>query len=104
MDLGLIGGIVGSIIGLIGGCVGTYCGIKKTRGSRERAFMIRMSVFGWIIAALFVLLVFFLPDPYGLYVLILFLVLLPFGIGFVNHTQQRIRRDESPRDEMKEGA
>ncbi len=32
MDVGLVGGIIGSIMGLAGGALGTYASIKNTGG------------------------------------------------------------------------
>jgi hypothetical protein len=39
--VGLIGGIVDTVLGVLGGAIGTYLGIRNTAGRRERAFMIR---------------------------------------------------------------
>lgn len=46
-SIGLIGGIVGSVIGLMGGIFGTYVSIKNTKTPAEKSFMIKMSLFAW---------------------------------------------------------
>ena len=64
MHPGAIGGIIGGICGLAGGIVGTYCSIKNTNGPRERTFMIKAIVIGWISILVFLGLMFALPNPY----------------------------------------
>lgn len=50
---GLSGAILGPIVGLLGGILGAWCSIKNTNSPRERRFMIRWSIFFWLL--LFVL-------------------------------------------------
>ena len=58
MDVGLVGGIIGSIMGLAGGALGTYASIKNTGGPRERQFMVRAAIAAWVGIALFLVLLF----------------------------------------------
>ena len=59
---GLAGGIAGAVIGLMGGVIGTYFSIKNTEGPRERAFMIRLSILGWIGITAFLAVLFIAAD------------------------------------------
>ena len=98
MHPGLMGGIIGGVIGVAGGVFGTYCSIKKTNGPRERAFMIKASVIGWIALLVFLGLMFVLPYPYRWFLWIPFGLLLPLGIIVSNTKQQKIREEESQDD------
>lgn len=92
---GIIGGILGGVGGLVGGIIGTYCSIKSTHGPRERAFMIKSAIVGWIGILTFLVLLFALPNPYRWFVWIPYGILLPLGIMHVNRKQLAIRRAES---------
>jgi hypothetical protein len=66
MNAGILGGIIFSVSpGVLGGAVGTYFSIKNTSGPRERAFMIRVSIFTWIAVSIFVAASMQLPKPYN---------------------------------------
>lgn len=95
MHPGVIGGIVGSVVGVAGGIIGTYFSIKNTNGPRERAFMIKASVVGWIALSLFLGLMFALPNPYGYLLWIPYGILLPLAIVVGNRKQKKIREEES---------
>ena len=95
MNYGLIGGILGTVIGCIGGAIGTYFSIKNTNGPRERAFTVKASIIGWVIAIVFVAGFLILPVPYSWGPWVIFLILLPFGIQAWNRKQAQIRREES---------
>jgi len=95
MHPGTIGVIIGGLGGLAGGIIGTYCSIKNTNSPRERAFMIKVSVIGWIAILVFVGLMFALPNPYRYYLWIPYGILLPLTIITGNRKQQRIRQEES---------
>jgi len=94
-DLGLTGGIIGTVLGCAGGAIGTYFSIKNTDGPRERAFMIKASVICWIALLLFGALMFTLPSPYRFYLWIPYPILLIWGIKTSNRAQQRIKEEES---------
>ena len=100
MHPGTIGGIIGGLGGLAGGIIGTYCSIKNTNSPRERAFMIKVSVIGWIAILVFVGLMFALPNPYRYYLWIPYGILLPLAIITGNRKQQRIRQEESQNKSM----
>ncbi|KPJ72805.1 hypothetical protein AMJ52_05050 [candidate division TA06 bacterium DG_78] len=94
MHPGIIGGIIGGVIGVIGGLVGSYFSIKNTNGPKERAFMIKFVIIGWIAIIVFLLLLFYLPKPYN------FLLWIPYGfalfiaIRYGNRKQREIRKQE----------
>jgi len=94
MEIGLIGGILGGVLGALGGVYGTWCSIRNTRGPRERAYMIRVSVIAWIALAIF-LAGLLLPDPHRLWMWVPYGILLPLGIHRVNRRLFEIRNDES---------
>ena len=100
MHPGTIGGIIGGIGGLVGGTIGTYCSIKNTNGPRERTFMIKVSVIGWIAIIVFLGLMFVLPNPYRYFLWIPYGILLPVAIITGNRKQQKIRREESQNKSM----
>ena len=100
MHPGAIGSIIGGLAGLAGGIIGTYCSIKNTNGPREQAFMIKVSVIGWIAILVFVGLMFALPNPYRYFLWIPYGILLPLTIVRGNRKQQRIRQEESQSKSM----
>lgn len=51
---GLMGGILGSLIGVAGGAFGTFMSIRNTKSPAERAFMIKCSIWAWIIVTVWV--------------------------------------------------
>src|SRR5262245_49987066 len=93
MNLGLVGGIVGSLVGVAGGLIGTYFSIKNTNGPRERAFMIRAVLVCWIALGALFAAMFLLPQA-RLWIWIPYFILLPFGIRYLNKKQAAIRREE----------
>ncbi|MCK4905627.1 hypothetical protein KAS42_05270 [bacterium] len=94
MNSGLIGGILGAIIGTIGGAVGTFFSIKNTNGPKEKAFMIKCAVVGWIVIIVFLLLLLFLPKPYNYLLWIPYGIALPLSIIYLNKKQNSIREME----------
>lgn len=95
MNSGLIGGILGAIIGTIGGAVGTFFSIKNTNGPKEKAFMIKCAVVGWIAIIVFLLLLLFLPKPYNYLLWIPYGIALPMAIIYLNKKQRDIREEEN---------
>jgi len=93
--MGIIGGIIGSIIGLIGGIIGTYCSIKNTNGHKEKTFMVKISIIGWIGIIAFLALMFLLPSPYRFFLWIPYGVILPIAIIKGNKILAKIRQEES---------
>ena len=95
MNMGIIGGIIGGVLGLIGGIFGTYCSIKNTNGHKEKAFMIKASIIGWIGIIVFLALMFLLPNHYRFYLWIPYGIILPIAIIKGNKIQAKIRQEES---------
>ena len=95
MDIGLVGGILGSIFGVLGGIIGTYATLRNTNGPRERAFAVKGSIVAGGAISLFLLCLFLLPPPWNLLIWIPYGVFLPLGIRKWNTTQQRIREEEA---------
>jgi hypothetical protein len=93
MNIGLVGGIVGSLIGIAGGVIGTYFGIKNMNGPRERAFMIRSAIVCCIGVVLFFAVTVLLPQM-RLWIAILCVILFPFVIRYMNKRQKAIRGEE----------
>jgi len=54
--IGLLGAILGSIIGVLGGILGTRASIRRTKSPRERQFVIRISLFGWLLVLVLIVL------------------------------------------------
>ena len=100
MHPGAIGGIIGGVGGFAGGIIGTYCSIKNTNGPRERAFMIKACVIGWIAILVFLGLMSSLPNTYRYFLWIPYGILLPLGIVTGNRKQQKIRQEESQNKSM----
>jgi len=92
--LGLIGGIFGGLMGILGGVVGTYFSIKSTKGPRERAFMVRASIYAWMGIIGFLLGLLLLPSPYRFGLIPLFLVVQIGGIRYLNGRIAVIQEEE----------
>jgi len=91
----MIAGIAGATIGVLGGLLGTYFSIRNTNGPRERAFMVKASVYGWAGIVAFVVLLFLVPHPYRWFLCIPYGVALPVAITKCNRTQAQIRAEEA---------
>jgi F0F1-type ATP synthase assembly protein I len=96
------GGILGSLLGLLGAAFGTWCGIRRTHGPKERAFMVKVAVWTWLLLAAMLGLVFglglVLPQPYKPWTSLVLLLLVPgmlIGIPACNRRQAQIRAEEA---------
>ena len=96
------GAVVGGIVGALGAAFGSYCSIKNTKGPKERAFVVKATVWVWVglavLGGLFFGLGYVLPQPYKLwaFLLLLFIPLaLIFGIPVWNTRQAQIRAEEA---------
>ena len=93
--LGWLGGIIGGVLGLVGGVIGSYFSIRNTKGPRERSFVVKFVLLGWIAIMVFLLLLFTLPGAYKHLLWIPYVILLPVSIRYGNRRQQAIRETES---------
>ena len=93
--LDLIGAVVGSAVGVLVGILGIYFSIKNTGGPRERAFVIRASVLGWLLVIAFVAGTLLTPQPHRYWLWLAYGILLPVGIFAWNRRQLQIRQEES---------
>lgn len=94
MHPGALIGIAGAVIGILGGAAGTYFSIRNTNGPRERFFMVRVAVVGWIAISTFLVALFVVPVPYNQLVWIPYVVALPLAIRWGNRRQAEIRAAE----------
>lgn len=94
MSPAIIGATIGVLAGITGGIIGTYFSIKNTGGPKERTFMIKAAVVGWIAAIGFLILLFYLPKPYNFLLWIPYGVALPTAIIYVNRKQRQIQEQE----------
>jgi len=96
--LGLIGGIVGSVIGVLGAFIGTYFSIKSTKTAAERRFAVKCALGVWVAGTLLIglPLVLFLAKliPQWLYwvTYIMFYILLVPTILWANKRQVALRK------------
>ena len=92
---GWAGGLLGVLLGILGGAIGTYCSVRNTRGPRERAFAVKMSIVCWVFVALFVAGLFLIPGWYKHLLWVPYVLLLVVGIQWSNRVQARIRGEEA---------
>lgn len=93
--IGLIGAIAGAVLGGLGGAIGTYFSIKNATGPRERAFMKRASVAGWVAITGFLAALWVTPQSYRTLLWLPYLLLLPLAIRACNRRQEQIRSEET---------
>jgi hypothetical protein len=93
MNIGIIGGIVGSVIGVAGGMYGAYRSYTGAKSSREQRFVIWASIACLLFVGSFLAVLFLLPQtrpalfvPYS--------IILAAGIGYLNRRQSKIQREE----------
>lgn len=96
-QIGLLGGILGSIGGILGGVFGTWCAVRNCAGPRERAYIVRVAVVGWLLVLGFVAALLLLPHPERMWLWLPYGILLSLGIVTVNRRQQQLRQEEAGR-------
>ncbi|THB76914.1 MAG: hypothetical protein D6B25_08320 [Desulfobulbaceae bacterium] len=84
MDGGTIGAITGTIIGIGGGIIGTYCSIVNTSTVAARRFMIRMSIYCWLVIIIFLVLLSQISSPHRYWLWVPYGIGLPLFIRYVN--------------------
>lgn len=96
MNIGLVGGIVGSVIGLAGGLFGTYSSYRRAKSLRERRFVIwaSISIFGYVSSFLAVLFLFPQSRPM---IFVPYALILSSGIVYLNRRQSRIQQEQQTR-------
>ncbi|MGA3268334.1 MAG: hypothetical protein ABSE16_16105 [Verrucomicrobiota bacterium] len=96
MNIGLVGGIVGSVFGLTGGLIGTYHSYRSAKSSRERRFVIwaSINIFVYVGSYLAVLFLFPLNRPM---VFVPYALILSSGLVYLSRRQSKIQREEQTR-------
>ena len=87
--------IVCAAIGVAVGAVGTCIGIKQTQGPRERAFVIRETVFWWAAAIAYLFCLWLMPKPYIVYLSFFSFMAIYAAVRSSKKRQARIRSEES---------
>ena len=93
--IGWAGGILGGLIGITGGAIGVYFSVKNTKGPRERAFVIRVSILCLVGVVVFVIGMWLVPSPYKFGLIPAYVVALLLAIRQWNRLQVAIRAEES---------
>jgi hypothetical protein len=96
MSIGLIGGVVGSVIGLAGGLFGTYASYRRAKSSRERHFVIWASIGIFAYVGSFLTVLFLLPQSRSM-IFIPYVLILSSGIVYLNRRQSKIQQEEQTR-------
>jgi hypothetical protein len=91
----LLGAFGGGALGLLGGLIGTWFSIRNTNGPRERAFVVRASIIGWIAVSVFLAALWFTPMNFQVLLWLPYMALLPFAARAWNRKQQQIRGEEN---------
>ena len=95
MNMGPIGIIIVGIIGLMGGVIGSYFSIRKTHGPKEKAYITKIVIAGWIGIIVFLALLSLTPPPYSMYLFVALTVILTITIIKGNKIQAKIRKEEA---------
>jgi CHASE2 domain-containing sensor protein len=96
MSIGMIGGIVGSVIGLAGGLIGTYFSYRSAKSSRERRFVILASIACFVYVGSVLAVLFLFPQTHPM-IFLPYAIILATGIGYWNRRQSKIQREEQTR-------
>jgi hypothetical protein len=87
--------VVGAVIGFGIGVFGTYVGIKQSKSSRERAFIIRESVVWWLVSIAAILCFWLLPKTYLVGMSAVSFPLMFAGAALAHRRLAKIRSEES---------
>lgn len=89
--LGMIGGIGGSVLGVAGGIFGTWCSIHNAKTPAEKSLIGRFSIVCWAIVTVFLVALFYTPQPYNWLWWIPYAVILAWCINRLNREQKHMR-------------
>jgi purine-cytosine permease-like protein len=89
--------VVAGLIVVVAGLAGAYLSIKNTKGPRERAFMIKAIIIGWIFVLALVFGLRVLPRSYHVLIIPIYIAGAVAGIMYSNKKQAQIRAEESER-------
>ena len=95
MTMGPIEIIIVGIIGLMGGILGSYFSIKRAIDSKEKAFIIKIVIAGWIGTTIFLALLFLTPTPYRIFIFVPYSIIMTITIIKGNKILAKIRKEES---------
>ncbi|HBA83479.1 MAG TPA: hypothetical protein DCZ95_05225 [Verrucomicrobia bacterium] len=98
--IGIAGAVLGVIVGAVGAAIGVLCALRKTRGPKEKTFVIRVFFATLLVLAIFSGLKILLPEVYSRYLLLAMLLLLLPAIKVLRNRQ----RDVAIRDRQNNGA
>jgi hypothetical protein len=93
MNIGVIGGIAGSILGLAGGVAGAYRAYRRAKGPRERRFVVWASTALLGCVALYLTALFLAPKVRAA-VFMAYAVVLSITIISMNRRHGIIQREE----------
>jgi membrane protease YdiL (CAAX protease family) len=96
MNIGLVGGIVGSVLGLAGGLFGTYSSYRRAKSSRERRFVIWASISIFVYVGSFLAVLFLFPRSRPM-IFVPYALILSSGIVYLNRRQSRIQQEQQTR-------
>ena len=95
MNMGPIGIIIIGIIGLLGGIFGSYFSIKRTNSPKEKSFIIKIVIAGWLGIIIFLALLTLIPAPYRMFLFVPFSIIMSIAIIKGNKIQAKIRKEEA---------
>jgi len=91
MDTGTMVVTLGAAIGVAGGVVGTYCSISNTKSNEERSFMVKCSLWTWVLTIGFLCGLLMLPEPYNKLMWGAWVLVIVFGSRWMNNRSQELR-------------
>jgi hypothetical protein len=95
MEHWIIGVTVGTALALLGSLIGTYLEMRNVKGPRERGFVLKTSVLLWVGVGTYIAVVGFLPTPWPMLLLAVFIPWLIGGARKRQQIQARIHREET---------
>lgn len=84
-------GLIFVLLALIGGLYASYANLRNARGPRERRFVARACVLGWLLILSMIVLIFSLPAPFRYFVALVYFIGAPILIYRWAITHQMLR-------------